>query len=113
MAQVRVMYWKEIPVQVNAQDGDESVSVPLDPQFQEAVDSIAMFEGSAGSDEYLDGWDWCGFRAVEGGAEKAAHAAAARYNSGMPDDFVARLRDLHTNGQREGIPGAIDHWFDE
>lgn len=113
MAQVRVMYWKEIPVQVQAQDGDESVSMPLNPAFQEAVDSIAMFEGSAGSDEYLDGWDWCGFQAVDGGAEEAACAAADRYNSGMPDDFVARLRDLHNAGHREGVPGTIDHWFDE
>lgn len=113
MAQVRVMYWKEIPVQVHAQNGDESVSVPLDHAFQEAVDSIAMFEGSAGSDEYLDGWDWCEFRAVEGGAEEAAHATAEHYNSGMPDDFVARLRDLHKTGRRVGVPGAIDHWFDK
>ncbi len=107
------MYWKEIPVQVQARDGDESVSVPLDHAFQEAVDSIAMFEGSAGSDEYLDGWDWCEFRAVEGGAEEAARAAADRYNSGMPDDFVARLRDLHRTGRRDGDPGTIDHWFDD
>ena len=113
MAQVRVMYWKEIPVQVQAQDGDESVSMPLNPAFQEAVDSIAMFEGSAGSDEYLDGWEWCGFQAVDGGAEEAARAAADRYNSGMPDNFVARLRDLHNAGSREGVPGAVDHWFDE
>ncbi len=107
------MYWKEIPVQVQARDGNETVSMPLDPGFQEAVDSIAMFDGSAGSDEYLDGWDWCEFRAVEGGAEEAARAAADRYNSGMPDDIVARLRDLHKTGRRVGVPGAIDHWFDE
>ena len=68
MAQVRVMYWKEIPVQVQAQDGDDSVSMPLDPGFQEAVDSIAMFDGSAGSDDYLDGWDWGQYKEV-GGAQ--------------------------------------------
>ncbi len=113
MAQIRVMYWKEIPVQVQAEDGDESVSMPLDPGFQEAVDSIAMFDGSAGSDEYLDGWEWGPFSEFEGGADEAARVAAARYNSGKPANFVARIRDLHQAGSRECAPGAVDHWFTE
>ena len=113
MTQVRVMYWKEIPVQVQAQDGDDSVSMPLDPGFQEAVDSIAMFDGSAGSDDYLDGWDWGQYKEVGGGADEAARSTADRYNSGLPADFVARLRDLHRTGGRECAPGTIDHWFDD
>jgi hypothetical protein len=26
-------------------------------------------------------------------------------------DFVARIRDLHNNGQRNPKPGAVDHWI--
>jgi dihydrofolate reductase len=51
MAIARVMYWKEIPVQVLAEDGSDRFSVQLDSAFQEAVDAIAMLDGSAGTDD--------------------------------------------------------------
>ena len=52
------MYWKEIPVQVQATDDSETQSRQLEPRFQEAVDAVCMMEGSYGSDEYLDAWEW-------------------------------------------------------
>ena len=58
LAKVRIMYWKEIPVQVQAQDGAGTVSRQLDPRFQEGVDAVAMFDGSAGTDDYLMAWEW-------------------------------------------------------
>ena len=58
MAKVRVMYWKEIPIQVQAEDAKETISIELEPRFQQAADAISMLDGSAGSDEYLDGWNW-------------------------------------------------------
>ena len=56
MAKVRIMYWKEIPVQVQAEDESGAVSRPLDARFQQGVDAISMLDGSAGSDDYLMGW---------------------------------------------------------
>ena len=58
MASVRILYWKEIPVQIETHDETEKISTPLDPKFQEAVDTIAMFDKSYGTDEYLDAWEW-------------------------------------------------------
>ena len=58
MAKVRVMYWKEIPVQVQAANGPEQVSKPLDERFQQGADAISMFDGSAGTDDYLMAWNW-------------------------------------------------------
>ena len=52
MARVRVMYWKEIPVQVQAEDADGRVTRQLDERFQKAVDAVAMIDGSQGTDEY-------------------------------------------------------------
>ena len=52
------MYWKEIPVQVQALDDSGVVSRQLDDRFQEGVDAISMLDGSSGSDEYLDAWEW-------------------------------------------------------
>ena len=45
MARVRVMYWKEIPVQVQAEDADGRLTRQLDERFQKAVDAVAMIDG--------------------------------------------------------------------
>ena len=113
MAKVRVMYWKEIPVQVQGQDDAGQVSKPLDDRFQEAADAISMFDGSAGTDDYLMAWNWGEYVEVDGTAEEAAVTMAERYNSGFPADFVARIRDLHNDGKRDTTLGAIDSWMQE
>jgi hypothetical protein len=105
------MYWKEVPVQVQAVDDAGAVSKPLEPRFQEAADAIAMFDGSAGTDEYMMAWEWGAFEESDGPAEAAAEAAAKSINLGMPSDFVARIRDLHLSGDRDPSPGGIDHWM--
>ena len=113
LARVRVMYWKEVPVQVQAVDDAGAVSKPLEPRFQEAADAIAMFDGSAGTDEYMMAWEWGAFEESDGPAEAAAEAAAKSINLGMPSDFVARIRDLHLSGERNPSPGAINHWLED
>ena len=107
------MYWKEVPVQVQAVDGSGTVSKPLDPRFQEAADAIAMFDGSAGTDEYMMAWEWGAYEEADDTAEAASEAVAERFNRGMPEDFVARIRDLHLAGDRDPSPGAIDHWIND
>jgi hypothetical protein len=110
MAKVRVMYWKEIPVQVQGVDESGPISIPLDDRFQKGVDAISMLDGSAGGDEYMEAWDWGVSLEVAGGAKEAAEATAERLNRDFPMDFVARIRDLHRSGHRDPRPGAIDHW---
>ena len=112
MAKVRTMYWKEIPVQVQAQDDSGQVSKPLDDRFQEGVDMIALFDGSSGTDDYLMAWEWGEYAEVEGAAEEVASRVAERINKGFPQDFLARVRDLHRSGQRDPRPGAVDHWIE-
>lgn len=108
----RILYWKEIPVQVEAEDDAGKVSVPLDHRFQEAADAIAMFDGSYGSDAYLDAWQWGGSTESKLAASEIADAVAARFNQGMPEDFVARIRDLHNSGDRSEMPGSIEGWIE-
>ncbi len=105
------MYWKEIPVQVQAEDTDGVVSVKLDDRFQRGVDAIAMLDGSAGGDEYLMAWEWGEFSDVDCGVEEAAAALAAMYNERFPQDFVARIRKLHQADERDPRPGTADHWL--
>lgn len=112
MAKVRLMYWKEIPVQVQAQDeGGLPVSKPLHPRFQQGIDAISMFDGSSGSDDYLMAWEWQDYAEMDATAEDAAALVAERFNQGFPEDFVARIRDMHRDGCRDARPGAINHWL--
>ena len=113
MARVRIMYWKEIPVQVQAEDGSGQVSRPLDDRFQQGVDAVSMFDGSSGTDDYLMAWEWGEYAEMGGGAEQAASTVAESYNKGFPRDFVARIRGLTESGLRDTGPGAIDHWRDD
>ena len=110
MAKVRVLYWKEIPVQVQVEDASGQVSQPLDDRFQEGVDAIAMFDGSSGTDDYLMSWDWGESTEGEGGAQDVADRVAARFNENFPQDFVAKVRELYQSGRREPWAGAADHW---
>ena len=112
MAKVRVMYWKEIPVQVQTEDESGQVSKPLDGRFQQGVDAVSMFDGSSGSDEYMDAWEWGDYTDLDGNAEEAAATVAEQFNRGFPEDFVSRIRDLQRSGERDPRPGAIDGWKD-
>ncbi len=110
LARVRIMYWKEIPVQVQAVDESGTVSRQLDERFRQGVDAVSMFDGSSGSDDYLDAWEWGRYSDAEGSAADAADALAERLDRNFPPDFVARIRDLHRSGGRDPRPGAADHW---
>ena len=78
------MYWKEIPVQVQAEDADGPVSRPLHDRFQQGVDAISMFDGSSGTDDYLMAWEWGAETEMDGTAKQAAAVIAERFNSGFP-----------------------------
>jgi hypothetical protein len=111
MAKIRIMYWKEIPVQLQVSDGTKTKSIPLDSRFQEGVDAIAMFDGSAGTNAYLDAWHWGKEQNITTNIETACKKLADQYNNNFPNDFVKRIRDLHISGTRKPSPGAVDHWL--
>jgi hypothetical protein len=58
MASYQVMFWKHIPSQVKAWEGEAEVKRMLPDYFQAAIDSYAMKDGSTDMDAYLDGWRW-------------------------------------------------------
>ena len=113
VAKVRVMYWKEIPVQVQAEDESGPISLPLDDRFQQGVDAVSMFDGNSDSDDYLMAWEWGPYTEVEGTAKEAAASVAERFNGGFPEDMVSRIRELHRSGNRDSKPGAVDHWIEQ
>lgn len=113
MAQVRILYWKEIPLQVQASGKDGQASQLLDSRFQQGVDAVAMFDGSSGTDDYLLAFEWGAYISTKGTAKEAVSTLAEEFNQKFPEDFVKRVCDNHKTGQREPRASAIDHWKDE
>ena len=97
---------------MQATNDSETQSLPLDSRFQEAVDAISMMEGSYGSDEYLDAWEWGEYFEVPGTLDDVLKSVGDRYNKGKPQNFVGKLRDLHKNGCRSPSAGSIDGWIE-
>jgi Virulence factor len=58
MTKYQVMYWKHIPSQVKAWDGESEAKRMLPDYFQAAIDAYAMKDGSTDMDAYLEGWKW-------------------------------------------------------
>jgi Virulence factor len=58
MAKYQVMFWKHIPSQVKAWEGETQVKRMMPDRFQVAIDAYSMREGSTEMDAYLDGWQW-------------------------------------------------------
>ena len=66
MPQYQIMYWRDIPAQVRVFDGRKPVSRTMPERFQEEIDRVAMAEGLAGTDAYLEHWQWTERREREG-----------------------------------------------
>ena len=113
MAKVRVMYWKEIPAQIQAEDESGKVSLPLSDRFQQGIDAISMFDGSVGNDEYLESWEWGEYFDVPGAPDFAAKTVAQLYNDRFPTDFIKRIRTLHKSKKRVPVAGVADEWMEE
>jgi len=56
VASFQVLYWKHIPSQVMAWEGEEKAKRMLPDYFQAAIDAYAMKDGSTEMDAYLEGW---------------------------------------------------------
>ena len=56
MAQFQVLFWKHIPSQVMAWEGEDKAKRMLPDYFQAAIDAYAMKDGSTDMDAYLEGW---------------------------------------------------------
>ncbi len=98
MARYRILAWKDIPAAVEATDGAETVRAQLSPRFQELIDALAMREGLAESEDYLDGWAQGPELERAGSAAAVVAEVAAECEAGFADLVAARL------GPRDGSP---------
>jgi len=69
-----------------------------------------MFDGSAGTDDYLMAWDWREAGELAGDASAVSQKIADHLNTNFPQDYVARIRDSQRAGDRDISPGSLDDW---
>ena len=56
MANLTILYWRDIPSQVVVKAGRVSAKRELPERFIKAIDAAAMRSGAAGTDDYLAAW---------------------------------------------------------
>ena len=95
MAQLTVIWWRDIPAQVVAKAGRASAKRELAPRFQEAIDRAAMRGGARDTDAYLAAWRRGAPEACGDDLEAAVAEAVARLER---DYDATRLAALVTNG---------------
>ena len=95
MARYQIMYWKDFPAQVKAEDETGTVKIMLADRFSQAIDAAAMAEGSTDSSAYLDGWDWSSEQERNGNAKDVAEAVAADLEQAHPPGKLAEMIRQH------------------
>jgi hypothetical protein len=99
MAQLMVVYWRDIPAQVIVKSGRQTAKRELAPRFQEAIDRAAMRSGAHETDSYLAEWRRGAPSPCGDDLEAEAAGAAARLEAEFDD---ARLAELVKSGGRAG-----------
>jgi hypothetical protein len=103
MAQLTIVYWRDIPAQVIVKEGRKSAKRELPERFVQAIDMAAMRSGASATDDYLADWRRadpvpCGDD-LEAEAEAAARRLEAEYD---PE----RVKQLVAREGRAGAPAA-------
>jgi hypothetical protein len=101
MAELTIVYWRDVPAQVIARSGRRTAKAELAKRFMEAIDAAAMRAGATESDAYLADWRR-GEPSTCGDDLDAAVAAAVRELERAYDD--ARLRRLIASGGKDTLP---------
>jgi len=95
MAQLFIVYWRDIPAQVIVKAGRQSAKRPLPERFETAIDRAAMRARLRDTDSYLAEWRRVGPLPCGDDLEAEAVAAAERLER---DYDQARLDALVANG---------------
>ncbi|UWR28032.1 virulence factor [Sulfitobacter sp. S223] len=91
MAEVVVVYWRDIPAQVIVGKGRRGEKRILPERFEQAIDRAAMKVGAEDTDAYLAEWRKADPYTVEGDDAAAADAEAARLDQEYDRDRIKSL----------------------
>jgi hypothetical protein len=91
MAEVTIVYWRDIPAQVIVGKGRRGSKVQLSERFEQAIDRCAMKVGARDTDSYLAEWR----KAVVADLEGEPDSIAADYAAKLEAEFdTARIKTL-------------------
>jgi hypothetical protein len=91
MAEVTIVYWRDIPAQVIVGKGRRGVKKPLPERFEQAIDRCAMKVGARETDAYLAEWRKADPVTVEGEDEAVAAAEALRIETEYDAERIKAL----------------------
>ncbi len=93
MAQLTVVYWRDIPAQVIVKQGRTAAKRQLPERFEQAIDRCAMKVGARDTDAYLAEWRRGDPVPVEGDLEELAAAEADRLERTFDNKALKALID--------------------
>ncbi len=100
MAQLQIVYWRDIPAQVIVKAGRRNVAKrELSLRFTEAIDMCAMRSGAAETDDYLAEWRRADPVEVSDNIESEADKAAATLENEYGKDRLVAL--VNAGGREE------------
>ncbi|MBT8411696.1 MAG: virulence factor [Octadecabacter sp.] len=91
MADVVVVYWRDIPAQIIVGKGRRGLKKQLSERFEQAIDRAAMKSGAAATDAYLAEWRKAAPYSVEGDDAVVLGAEAARLEAEYDKDRLMAL----------------------
>ncbi|MEX0970120.1 MAG: virulence factor [Paracoccaceae bacterium] len=91
MAEVVIVFWRDIPAQVIVGKGRRAAKVQLPERFEQAIDRCAMKIGARDSDTYLAEWRRAEPYTVDGEDADVAASEAARLQAEFDQDRIKAL----------------------
>lgn len=93
MAELTIVYWRDIPAQVIVGKGRRAAKIQLSERFEQAIDRCAMKIGARDTDSYLAEWRKAPLGEVVGEPEAIAATEAARLEAEFDTAALKRLID--------------------
>jgi len=91
MANMVIVYWRDIPAQVIVGKGRRAAKVQLPERFEQAIDRAAMKTGAAGTDDYLAEWRKSVPVEVSGDDQSVANAQAEALDLAYDQEKIKSL----------------------
>ncbi len=100
MADLIVVYWRDIPAQIMVRQGRRTAKRELPARFAEAIDMAAMRSGASGTDDYLAEWRRGEPVAVGDDLEAEADRAATEIETQFDKERLVAL--VNSGGRNAG-----------
>ncbi len=91
MADVIIVFWRDIPAQVIVGKGRRAAKVQLSERFEQAIDRCAMKIGAKDADAYLAEWRKAAPYEVDGEQEDVARDVAAKLEADYDTEHLKTL----------------------